>query len=85
MNIDDDKPPWQLLSSNVALAIIAGSDTTASVLSCIVYCLLRYPDYLKRLQEELDAAFPPSEHAAIRMEQVVNLKLLNAIMSVTKK
>lgn len=82
MNIDDDKPPTRLIVSNAVLAIIAGSDTTSSTLSGIVYYLLQYPDYSRRLRKELDSAFPPSEHATIQLEKLANLELLNGVMYV---
>lgn len=82
MNIDDDKPPIPLIISNVVLAIIAGSDTTSSTLSGIVYHLLQYPDYSRRLREELDSAFPPLEHATIQLDKLANLELLNGVMYV---
>jgi len=39
------------------LAIIAGSDTTSSVLVAFVYYLLLNPEAYRRLQEEVDSAF----------------------------
>ncbi|KAF9241320.1 cytochrome P450 [Melanogaster broomeanus] len=51
---DSQESPFTLIVSNSTLAIIAGSDTTASVLSNIIYYLLMNPIYLTRLREELD-------------------------------
>lgn len=82
MNIDDDKPPLPMMIPNVVTAIVAGSDTASSVLACTIYYLLQHPDYLHRLQKELDAAFPPAEHPPIQLKELVNLELLNAIMFV---
>lgn len=82
MNIDDDKPPTPYLVSNVVLAIVAGSDTTSTVLAGIMYNLIRYPDYFKRLRKEFDEAFPPSERAVIEPDKLGSLELLNAIVFV---
>lgn len=40
------------------LAIIAGSDTSATALSHVFYFMLRNPDCMKRLQKEIDETFP---------------------------
>ncbi|KIJ45855.1 hypothetical protein M422DRAFT_226922 [Sphaerobolus stellatus SS14] len=74
-----DKPPFPLIISNATLAIIAGSDTTASVLSNIVYYLVRYPEYLRRLQEDLDKRFP--EYSAIDLDQLSHIELLTMIIN----
>ena len=43
------------------LAIIAGADTTSSVLSNLFWCVLQQPDIYKRLREEVDSFYPPGE------------------------
>ncbi|KAF8899774.1 cytochrome P450 [Gymnopilus junonius] len=48
---------FALIVQNCLLAIIAGSDTTASILSSIVYLLLSHPDKYKKLQQEVDRFF----------------------------
>ena len=47
--------------SDGLLAIGAGADTTASVLSNTFWLLLSHPQYYKRLQEEVDRFYPPGE------------------------
>lgn len=67
---------------DACLVIIAGSDTTSSVLSSMIYCLLTHPEYGTRLREELSSALPvelenwPSDCATV----LAGLPLLNAIM-----
>ena len=39
--------------------MIAGADTVASALSSVFACLLAHPRTYKRLQQEVDACFPP--------------------------
>ncbi|GJE94949.1 cytochrome P450 [Phanerochaete sordida] len=45
------------------VAIVAGSDTTTTVLSNVCYFLLRHPACAARLRAEIDATFPPGEDA----------------------
>jgi hypothetical protein len=47
----------QELEENARLFIIAGSETTASLLAGVTYLLLRNPDCLARLADEVRAAF----------------------------
>lgn len=78
---ESDKPPFPLVVSNSVLTIIAGSDTTASVLCNITYYLLCHPEYLARLQEEVDKAFP--EDTPINLDHLASLELLNTIINET--
>ncbi|EMD31379.1 hypothetical protein CERSUDRAFT_119768 [Gelatoporia subvermispora B] len=55
--------PFADVVSDGALAVIAGSDTTSSVLSNLFFFLLKEPKYYKRLQVEVDKFYPPGEDA----------------------
>jgi cytochrome P450 len=79
---DSQESPFPLIVSNSLLAIIAGSDTTASVLSNVIYYLLVNPTYYMRLREELDATFPPTEESPLDAEILPSLSMLNAVMCV---
>ncbi|GJJ08845.1 hypothetical protein Clacol_003064 [Clathrus columnatus] len=81
MDIDDDQPPLPLIMASARLAIVAGSHTTSFVITSIMYHLLRYPEYFRRLQQELDTNFPPSEQAVIQVDKLSNLELLDAIIN----
>jgi cytochrome P450 len=58
---ESERPSINAVAHDGGLAIIAGSDTTSSVLTAVVYYLLRHPAAYERLQEEVDAAFPSGE------------------------
>ncbi|KAH0838343.1 high nitrogen upregulated cytochrome P450 monooxygenase 2 [Lanmaoa asiatica] len=72
---------FSLIVSNSLLAIIAGSDTTATVLKNIVFYLLTNPTYYARLREEVDAAFPPTETSSLDTEILHSLPVLNAVIN----
>ena len=62
------------------MATLAGADTTASVLSGIIYYLLLNPEYLKRLRHEVDETFTGDKTAPIDTTKLSKMKLLNGIM-----
>lgn len=70
------------------MAVVAGSDTTATTLTALWYFLLRHPKALARLEEEVDGACFPDprgegdcgdwgEEEAVRM---AGMGWLNACM-----
>jgi hypothetical protein len=61
------------------LAIIAGSDTTSSVLTAIIYYLLLNPAAYEHLQEEVDSAFPNGEEP-LDAVKLSHLRWLNGCM-----
>ncbi|KAI8969790.1 high nitrogen upregulated cytochrome P450 monooxygenase 2 [Trametes punicea] len=58
---DKPPPPMKQLLDDGILAIIAGSDTTSSALTSLVFCLLTHPPTLKRIQAEIDQFYPAGE------------------------
>ncbi|KAK7690454.1 hypothetical protein QCA50_005552 [Cerrena zonata] len=58
---DSQPPPKNLVLSDGLLAIFAGSDTTASVLSNAFYLLIRNHEALQKLLEEIDHLYPAGE------------------------
>lgn len=75
-------PPQSLVSETCKVAIVAGSDTTATTLSYLFYYLLANPEVLKRLRLELDEAFPVGEGDPFDFTRLSELPILNAVMSV---
>lgn len=67
------------LAQEGQLAIIAGSDTVNSSLSCALYYLVCNPAIYEYLQEEVDAAFPSGEEP-LDVGKLSSMEWLNACM-----
>ncbi|KAG9314406.1 cytochrome P450 [Chiua virens] len=78
---DSEDLLFTLLASNSLLAIVAGSDTTATVLKNILFYLLTNPTYYARLRQEVDAAFPPTETSSLDLDILPSLPFLNAVIN----
>ncbi|KAF5326171.1 hypothetical protein D9611_000819 [Ephemerocybe angulata] len=66
------------------LIIIAGSDTSASVMSSVMSLLLRHPHAHRRLIDELEEAFPTidcDDRRIIEVEKLQKLHYLNAVIN----
>lgn len=61
------------------IAIIAGSDTSATALSHIWYYLLRNPKYYDRLRKEVEESFPNGEDP-IDFTRQADMPFLNGCM-----
>ncbi|KAJ7172027.1 high nitrogen upregulated cytochrome P450 monooxygenase 2 [Mycena filopes] len=55
--LEKKKPTLEDSAAEGIVAVVAASDTTASVLSSVVWFLLCNPDYYTRVQSELDSVF----------------------------
>ncbi|KAJ4117491.1 hypothetical protein NW768_010854 [Fusarium equiseti] len=66
------------MHSNAELFMLAGSETTATLLSGCLYYLLRCPDKMEILLKELHSSFTSAEE--ITFERVTELKYLNACL-----
>jgi len=54
---ESERPSMRNVARDGSLTIIAGSDTTSTTLTAVVYYLLPNPDAYVCLQEEVDSAF----------------------------
>lgn len=64
------------MHSNSDLFMIAGTETTATLASGLIYYLLMNPEKMKNLQDELRETF--KEREEINMTRLTHLKYLNA-------
>ena len=64
--------------SNASLFMIAGTETTATALSGATYYLLRNPDYLQKLTQEIRDAHDSFEE--ISLDSLQRLKYLHAVL-----
>ncbi|KAH7931072.1 cytochrome P450 [Leucogyrophana mollusca] len=71
---------YPLILSNAVLAITAASDTTASVLSNIMYYLMSNPEAYAKLREEVDDAFPLSDASPINTERFAKMPFLSGVV-----
>ncbi|ETW83732.1 hypothetical protein HETIRDRAFT_472015 [Heterobasidion irregulare TC 32-1] len=78
--VEPARPPPSVLAADGSLAIIAGSDTTATVLTALLYYLLSDKTAYARLQAEVDSAFPQGEEPldAVKM---AGMEYLNACIN----
>ncbi len=76
---ETESPPRHIVISDGLIALIAGSDTTATTLSNVFYCLLTHPETYKRLQDEVDKYYPLGEDA-LNPEHHVHMTYLDAVM-----
>lgn len=66
--------------ANEATAVmVAGSDTTSTTLNFLSYLLASHPECQKRLDEELDAAFPDPEYLPT-IDEVYSLPYLDGVV-----
>ncbi|THH05653.1 hypothetical protein EW145_g4639 [Phellinidium pouzarii] len=82
-HIEKTPPSTEVVISDGGLAIVAGSDTTATVLSGIFFFLLTNPSVHARLQQEIDAAFPLGEGEPFDATKLAEMSFLNAVINET--
>jgi cytochrome P450 len=68
-----------IVHSDGLLAVVAGSDTTATTFTVLWHYLLREPMMFERLRNEIDAYFPAGEEP-LDFARMVNMPYLNGCM-----
>ncbi|KAF6831216.1 cytochrome p450 monooxygenase [Colletotrichum plurivorum] len=69
------------LSSNALILVLAGSETTATTLSGATYLLLKNPDVLQRVTEEVRSSFNSADE--ITINSVTKLSYMLAVLNET--
>jgi cytochrome P450 len=78
--VEKIKPPLPVVFSDGLLAVVAGSDTTATAISALVYFLLRNPVASNRLRAEIDQYFPRGEEPD-NFTKMASMPYLNACIN----
>ncbi|GJE91627.1 cytochrome P450 [Phanerochaete sordida] len=73
-------PPRNIVIGDGLLALVAGSDTTATVVANTMYELLRHPNIFKRLQAEVDKFYPPGEDS-LDAKHIKDMHYLEAVIN----
>ncbi|EKM54289.1 uncharacterized protein PHACADRAFT_196722 [Phanerochaete carnosa HHB-10118-sp] len=70
------------ITADGMLAVIAGSDTTSTVLVHLWYFMLRHPECAEKLHKEIDVTFPPGEDP-LDFSRHADMPYLNACINET--
>ncbi|EJD01468.1 cytochrome P450 [Fomitiporia mediterranea MF3/22] len=79
--VEKEKPTDAVVTSDAVLAVLAGTDTTATVLGGLFYNLLTHAEDLQRLRNEVDQVFPPGEGDATDISKLNGMEYLNAVIN----
>ncbi|KAH7913197.1 cytochrome P450 [Hygrophoropsis aurantiaca] len=80
--VERSPPTLAEVAADGVLAIVAGSDTTATTLSSLFWFLLNNPITYRRLQAEVDKYYPPGE-SALDTTHHQQMSYLNAVINET--
>jgi cytochrome P450 len=75
---DPEKVSDLQLAAHASDFVIAGSETTATALACVLYHLLRDADVMAELQQEIRTRF--TSYDEIRASSTLPLKFLKAVI-----
>ncbi|KAJ5357281.1 L-ornithine-N5-monooxygenase [Penicillium brevicompactum] len=75
------KAEWDLLTGDAQLIVIAGSDTTASTLSAMIFELVKSPRHIEILRQEVAPYMQAS--GEVLNQDITHLEHLNAVINET--
>ncbi|KAL5529670.1 hypothetical protein ACEPAG_5655 [Sanghuangporus baumii] len=81
--LEDVEVPPDQVTNDIYAAIVAGADTTATVLGGIFYYLLTHREAYERLKAEVDSAFPLGEGDPLDSVKLAAIPYLNAVINET--
>ena len=79
-DLETSKPPMAEIAADGALAIVAGSDTSATALSHAMYFLLLHPKCMQRLRGEIEAYYPGTMDPLSEFALQAEMPYLNACL-----
>jgi len=79
LGAEKEEIPFDIVINDGDLVVIAGSDTTKTVLSSLFFYLLCNPEKLARLREEIDRFYPPGE--SLSSEHFQEMSYLDACIN----
>lgn len=79
-DLDYSKPSMTEVAADGTLAIVAGSDTSATALSHALYFLLLHPKCMQRLHEEIETYYPGTTDPLSDFALQAEMPYLNACL-----
>lgn len=80
--VESQRPPLDTIESEGILAVIAGSDTTATTLTTLFHYLLSDAEKLSKIRAEVDKNFTREEEP-VNFTILAGMEYLNACMCVS--
>ncbi|KZT08061.1 cytochrome P450 [Laetiporus sulphureus 93-53] len=78
---EKERPAFPTIIASAAVAIVAGSDTTATALSSAMFFLCLQPTCYERLRDEVDTAFPLGKAEPTDSVKLAQMDYLNAVIN----
>jgi cytochrome P450 len=69
---EKEEIPFDIVTSDADLVVVAGTDTTKTTLSTLFFYLLSNPEKFSKLREEIDLFYPVEEPLSSKHFQAMN-------------